>query len=119
MTAPPRKAKINNYNIMRKIIDLYPEAPNEWVYRDHDDDLLPDGTPRRQFEPSVTIPLSDLDLWHECTDQQRRDWEEQHPDQEPEVSPDETGETPDGKGASDQPANVPADPANEGKEAEV
>lgn len=97
---------------MRKIIDLYPEAPNEWVYRDHDDDLLPDGTPRRQFEPSVTIPLSDLDLWHECTDQQRRDWEEQHPDQEPEVSPDETGETPDGKGASDQPSN-------EGKEAEV
>ena len=102
---------------MRKIIDLYPEAPNEWVYRDHDDDLLPDGTPRRQFEPSVTIPLSDLDLWHECTDQQRRDWEAQHPDQEPEpeVSPDETGETPDGKGessASDQPAN-------EGKEAEV
>ena len=114
---------------MRKIIDLYPEAPNEWVYRDHDDDLLPDGTPRRQFEPSVTIPLSDLDLWHECTDQQRRDWEEQHPDPEPEVSPDgeieeaaataETGETPDGKGASDQPANDPADPANEGKEAEV
>ena len=88
---------------MRKIIDLYPEAPNEWVYRDHDDDLLPDGTPRRQFEPSVTIPLSDLDLWHECTDQQRRDWEEQHPDPEPEVSPDETGD----------------DPANEGKEAEV
>lgn len=102
---PPRKAKINNYNIMRKIIDLYPEAPNEWVYRDHDDDLLPDGTPRRQFEPSVTIPLSDLDLWHECTDQQRRDWEEQHPDPEPEPS--------------DDPANVPADPANEGKEAEV
>ena len=86
MTAPPRKAKINNYNIMRKIIDLYPEAPNEWVYRDHDDDLLPDGTPRRQFEPSVTIPLSDLDLWHECTDAERRDWEEQHPDQEPEPS---------------------------------
>lgn len=69
-----------------KIIDLYPEAPNEWVYRDHDDDLLPDGTPRRQFEPSVTIPLSDLDLWHECTDQQRRDWEEQHPDPDPEPS---------------------------------
>ena len=91
---------------MRKIIDLYPEAPNEWVYRDHDDDLLPDGTPRRQFEPSVTIPLSDLDLWHECTDQQRRDWEEQHhPDQEPEPS--------------DDSANVPAEPANEGKEAEV
>ena len=99
MTDPPRKAKINNYNIMRKIIDLYPEAPNEWVYRDHDDDLLPDGTPRRQFEPSVTIPLSDLDLWHECTTADKQAWEEQHlPEPEPEVSPDETGETPDGKG---------------------
>ena len=79
---------------MRKIIDLYPEAPNEWVYRDHDDDLLPDGTPRRQFEPSVTIPLSDLDLWHECTDAERRDWEEQHPDPAP-AEP------------SDDPANDP------------
>ena len=104
MTDPPRKAKINNYNIMRKIIDLYPEAPNEWVYRDHDDDLLPDGTPRRQFEPSVTIPLSDLDLWHECTTAERRDWEEQH-------LPEEEGEP--------EPSDVPADPANEGKEAEV
>ena len=72
---------------MRKIIDLYPEATNEWVYRDHDDDLLPDGTPRRQFEPSVTIPLSDLDLWHECTTAERRDWEEQHPEPEPSDDP--------------------------------
>ena len=90
-----------------KIIDLYPEAPNEWVYRDHDDDLLPDGTPRRQFEPSVTIPWSDLDLWHECTDAERRDWEEQHLQPSPEPEPAD-------------PANVPANvPANEGKEAEV
>ena len=96
---------------MRKIIDLYPEAPNEWVYRDHDDDLMPDGTPRRQFEPSVTIPLSDLDLWHECTDQQRREWEEAHPDPEPSPSP-EPSESP-------EPSDDPADPANEGKEAEV
>lgn len=80
-------AQLQPHKIMRKIIDLYPEAPNEWVYRDHDDDMLPDGTPRRQFEPSVTIPLSDLDLWHECTDQQRRDWEEQHPEPSPEQSP--------------------------------
>ena len=90
---------------MRKIIDLYPEAPNEWVYRDHDDDLLPDGTPRRQFEPSVTIPLSDLDLWHECTTADKQAWEEQHPEQEPEPSP--------------EPSDAPAEPANEGKEAEV
>ena len=91
---------------MKRIIDLYPEAPNEWLYRDHDDDLLPDGTARRQFEPSVTIPFADLPLWHECTDAERRDWEEQHPDQEHEPEP------------SDEPAD-PADPANEGKEAEV
>lgn len=97
---------------MRKIIDLYPEAPNEWVYRDHDDDLLPDGTPRRQFEPSVTIPLSDLDLWHECTDQQRRDWEEQHPDPANEPAYPEPSDVP-------EPEPDPADPANEGKEAEV
>ena len=76
---------------MRKIIDLYPEAPNEWVYRDHDDDLLPDGTPRRQFEPSVTIPLSDLDLWHECTTADKQAWEEQHL---PEPDPDPEPETP-------------------------
>ena len=70
---------------MRKIIDLYPEAPNEWVYRDHDDDLLPDGTPRRQFEPSVTIPLADLDLWHECTTADKQAWETEHlPEPEPE-----------------------------------
>ena len=68
---------------MKRIIDLYPEAPNEWLYRDHDDDLLPDGTPRRQFEPSVTIPFADLPLWHECTDQQRREWEDAHPEDEP------------------------------------
>ena len=89
---------------MRKIIDIYPEAPNTWVYRDHPDDPMPDGTPRRQFEPSVSVRIEDEPLWHECTDQQRRDWEAQHPDQEPEPS--------------DVPAD-PADPANEGKEAEV
>ena len=92
---------------MRKIIDIYPEAPNTWVYRDHPDDPMPDGTPRRQFEPSVSVRIEDEPLWHECTDPQRRDWEEQHP--EPEEVTDESS-------ASDQPAN---DPANEGKEAEV
>ena len=104
---------------MRKIIDLYPEAPNEWVYRDHDDDLLPDGTPRRQFEPSVTIPLSDLDLWHECTDAERRDWEEQH-------LPEESGDPEPDPEPSDDPEPEPSpepsesdEPANEGKEAEV
>ena len=59
----------------------------------------------------MTIPLSDLDLWHECTDAERRDWEEQHP----------SGDVPEPEPSDDpaEPANVPADPANEGKEAEV
>ena len=95
---------------MRKIIDIYPEAPNTWVYRDHPDDPMPDGTPRRQFEPSVTIPLSDLDLWHECTDQQRRDWEAQHPEPSPEPSP---------ESSESEPVAGVVEPSNEGKEAEV
>lgn len=63
---------------MKKIIDLYPEAPNEWLWRDHAEDV------KREFYPSVSIPAQDEPLWHECTDQQRRDWEEQHPEPEPE-----------------------------------
>lgn len=77
---------------MRKIIDIYPEAPNTWVYRDHPDDPMPDGTPRRQFEPSVSVRIEDEPLWHECTDQQHRDWEAQHPDQEPEPEPSDAPE---------------------------
>ena len=79
---------------MKRIIDLYPEAPNEWLYRDHDDDLLPDGTPRRQFEPSVTIPFADLPLWHECTTAEKEAWEAEHlpVDPEPEPSPEPTPE---------------------------
>ena len=89
------------------VIGLHPEEPNEWIYTEPEPD-------HREFVPSITTRPDDQPNWHECTDAERRDWEAQHPDQEPEpeVSPDETGETPDGKGASDQPAN-------EGKEAEV
>ena len=62
---------------MKKIIDLYPEAPNEWLWRDHAEDV------KREFYPSVSIPAQDEPLWHECTDMARIDyeaeWEEQHP----------------------------------------
>ena len=99
---------------MKRIIDLYPEAPNEWLYRDHDDDLLPDGTPRRQFEPSVTIPFADLPLWHECTTAEKQAWEAEHLPVDPEPSPSpESSESEPVAGVVD-----PADPANEGKEAE-
>ena len=47
---------------MKKIIDLYPEAPNEWLWRDHAEDV------KREFYPSVSIPAQDEPLWHECED---------------------------------------------------
>ena len=72
------------------VIGLHPEEPNEWIYTEPEPD-------HREFVPSITTRPDDQPNWHECTNQQRRDWEEQHP----------------------EPANVPADPANEGKEAEV
>ena len=56
---------------MKKIIDLYPEYPNEWLYRDLGDD-------NRQFEPSVSIRFDDLDLWHECTNEEKEEWERNH-----------------------------------------
>jgi len=66
---------------MKKIIDLYPEAPNEWLWRDHAEDV------KREFYPSVSIPAQDEPLWHECTDMARIDyeawWERQHPQPEP------------------------------------
>ena len=45
---------------MKKIIDLYPEATNEWLWRDHAEDV------KREFYPSVSIPAQDEPLWHEC-----------------------------------------------------
>ena len=67
---------------MKKIIDLYPEAPNEWLWRDHAEDV------KREFYPSVSIPAQDEPLWHECTDMAKVDyeawWERQHPQPEPE-----------------------------------
>ena len=70
------------------VIGLHPEEPNEWIYTEPEPD-------HREFVPSITTRPDDQPNWHECTDQQRRDWEEQHlPEPDPE-------------------------PANEGKEAEV
>lgn len=62
---------------MKKIIDLYPEAPNEWLWRNHAEDV------KREFYPSVSIPAPDEPLWHECTDDEKTayeaEWAEQHP----------------------------------------
>ena len=68
---------------MKKIIDLYPEAPNEWLWRDHAEEV------KREFYPSVSIPAQDEPLWHECTDEEKTayeaEWAEQHPEESPEV----------------------------------
>ena len=80
------------------VIGLHPEEPNEWIYTEPEPD-------HREFVPSITTRPDDQPNWHECTDAERRDWEEQHPEPDPADPAD--------------PANVPADPANEGKEAEV
>ena len=67
---------------MKKIIDLYPEAPNEWLWRDHEEDV------KRELYPSVSIPAQDEPLWHESTDEEKTayeaEWEEQHPEESPE-----------------------------------
>ena len=77
---------------MKKIIDLYPEAPNEWLWRDHAEDV------KREFYPSVSIPAQDEPLWHECTDDEKTtyesEWAEQHTQPEPvEPSPEPEQDT--------------------------
>lgn len=70
---------------MNKSINLYPTPPAEWLWRDHQEDV------KREFHPSVTIPSTDEQLWHECTDEEKTayeaDWAAQHPDESPEPSP--------------------------------
>lgn len=64
---------------MKKIIDLFPEAPNEWLWRDHAEEV------KREFYPSVSIPAQDEPLWHECTDDEKTayeaEWSAKHPDE--------------------------------------
>ena len=64
---------------MKKIIDLYPEATNEWLWREHAEDV------KREFYPSVSIPAQDEQLWHECTDEGKTDydteWAAKHPEE--------------------------------------
>ena len=64
---------------MKKIIDLYPEAPNEWLWRNHDLNV------KREFFPSVSIRYEDMPEWHECTDEDRlayeSKWAEKHPEE--------------------------------------
>ena len=64
---------------MKKIIDLYPKAPNEWLWRDHAEDV------KREFFPSVSIRFEDMPEWHECTEADRlayeAEWSAKHPEE--------------------------------------
>ena len=54
---------------MSKIIDWYPDAPNEWLWRNHDMNV------KREFFPSVSIRFEDMPLWHECEDRYKVGYE--------------------------------------------
>ena len=64
---------------MKKIIDIYTEAPNEWLWRDHDLNV------KRDFFPSVSIRYEDMPEWHECTEADRlaykAEWSAKHPEE--------------------------------------
>ena len=99
-------------------INQRPTPPNEWLYEQsfvpnpetgEPEEVRSNWCTQHMGEIPDDAPVTDWPkyLYHECTDQQRRDWEEQHLQPSPEPEPAD-------------PANVPANvPANEGKEAEV
>ena len=68
---------------MRKIIDWYPDAPNEHLWRNHDLNV------KREFLPSVSIRFEDMPQWHECETRYKEGYEllwslrkEEHTDEE-------------------------------------
>ena len=64
---------------MNKIIDIYPEAPNEWLWRNNAEEV------KREFFPSVSIRYEDMPEWHECTEEDRLayedEWSAKHPEE--------------------------------------
>ena len=72
-------------------INQRPTPPNEWLY---EQSFVPNpetGEPEEVRSNWCTQHMGEIPddatvtdwpkyLYHECTDQQRRDWEEQHPD---------------------------------------
>ena len=92
-------------------INQRPTPPNEWLYEQsfvpnpetgEPEEVRSNWCTQHMGEIPDDAPVTDWPkyLYRSCTDQQRRDWEEQHPDQE----------------HAPEPSAVPA---NEGKEAEV
>ena len=64
---------------MSKIINLYPDAPNTLLWRNHDMNV------KREFFPSVSIRYEDMPEWHECTEADRiayeDEWSAKHPEE--------------------------------------
>ena len=54
---------------MSKIIDWYPDAPNEHLWRNHDLNV------KREFFPSVSIRFEDMPEWHECETRYKEGYE--------------------------------------------
>ena len=104
-------------------INQLPTPPNEWLYEQtfvenpetgESEEVRSNWCTQHMGEIPDDAPVTDWPkyLYHECTDQQRREWEEAHPEPEPEPAP----------SPEPSPSLEPEpsdDPANEGKEAEV
>ena len=64
---------------MSTIINLYPDAPNTLLWRNHDLQT------KREFFPSVSIRFEDMPEWHECTEADRiayeAEWSAKHPEE--------------------------------------
>lgn len=52
-----------------------PTSPNEWLYKDIDEN-------DRLFVKVVTLP-DGVALWAECTNEEKKEWEREHPQPEP------------------------------------
>lgn len=63
---------------MNDIRKQEPSTPDNWLYRDLSEN-------DRVFAKVVYLGINDTE-WPECTDQDKRKWEEDHPQPEPEPS---------------------------------
>ena len=63
---------------MNDIRKQEPSTPDNWLYRDFSEN-------DRVFAKVVYLGINDTE-WLECTDAEKRKWEEDHPQPEPEPS---------------------------------
>lgn len=57
-------------------IEQRPTPPNEWLYKEYNENY-------REFFKGITLPEGS-GLLPECTDAEKRKWEEDHPEPQPE-----------------------------------